>query len=272
METNANPQNTPQNITTSVVYGIAIGIGAFVFFTILFFILGGILLGVSGVVTDGSALMPIVYCSPSIGVVCAIVAGIRDGRNKYKELRKNDVRNSIKNSIRNNIRIEPLELQSIASERKSNPAEFQEEEMQKWKTGFIKIGWMEEIGKNTETALKESSEEHRTAQEPLLCVAYADVKENRITGVRFNQVDLYSPFTAFIATSNRIILIHPAKKIVKVIEYKNIHEVEKNSHAHSKTYTISTISGDTVEIDVNFSSKDNETIVDAFFKRTTSAK
>jgi len=266
MESQPNVQNNVKNIARSILAGIGITIGIFLFGTLLIGAIGMFLVSMSS--CWESCPLAVIAISPFLGGLIAVVAGINGAWKQYQTLLRNDIRNHIKN----NIKIDPLELQSIASERKSSPAEIQEEEMSKWKAGFIKIGWMEEIGKNTETALKKSPEEHRTFQESLLCVTYADVKGSHITGAWFNQVDLYSPFTAFIATSNRIILVHPEEKIVQVIEYKNIREVEIISHAHSKTYTISTLSGDTVKIDANFSGKDDEIIVDAFFERTTSAR
>jgi hypothetical protein len=237
------------------VGAIISGILIFMFFTIF------------GTFTEVGPMM-VIYVSPIIGGLAAIITGIRGGQNEYKALLRND---SMK-VIRNNTKINLAELRSITDDTKSNPIEIQEEELPKWKAGFIKIGWMEEIGKKTETALKMSIEKHRTKQEPLLCVTYADVEGSHITGIWFNQVNLYSSFSAFIATSKTIVLVHPVREIVQVVEYKNIRKVEINSHLPSKTYTLSTFAGDVVKIDVNFDGKDAETIIDSFFERIASAK
>ncbi len=165
-----------------------------------------------------------------------------------------------------------LELQSLSNEKRAKPSEIRDNEIALWKMGFSKIGWLQEIGKNTRTALINSPDEYGTAQEPLLCVTYADENSSHISGARFNQLDLFSPFTALIATSNRIVLIQPKKKIVKVIEYKNVREVGNFCNVYSKTYEISTVSGDTASIDVEFSGKDDIKVIDAFFERITSAK
>jgi hypothetical protein len=165
------------------------------------------------------------------------------------------------------ILINTVELQSLASERKANPAEIQDNEISKWKEGFSKIGWLESIGQNTRVALLNSLDEYGTKREPLLCVTYSDVKGSHLTGVWFNQVNLSSPFTALIATSRRIVLVQPKEEIVQVIEYKNIHKIESIHQSNSKVYTISTISSDTATIEIAFCSKDDEIVVDAFLDR-----
>jgi hypothetical protein len=171
-----------------------------------------------------------------------------------------------------NMSTNTFELQSFASERKAIPAEIQDNEISKWKAGFSRIGWFERIGQHTRAALLLSPDEYGTKREPLLCVTYANVNGSHLTDIWFNQVNLSSPFTALIATSTRIVLVQPQKEIVQVVEYKNIHQIEAIQQSNSKVYTISTIAGDTVKIEIAFSSKDDSIVVDAFFERISYTK
>jgi len=146
----------------------------------------------------------------------------------------------------------------------------QSDEIVKWKAEFNKIGWLEDIGQNTKASLSSSPDLYGILREPVLCITYADVKGSRITGLWFNQTDLFTPFTALIASSQKIIFVQPNKNVVKTIQYTNITKVESISQANSTTYTISSSIGDSAIIKITFRKADDKVIVDAFLKRISS--
>ena len=161
-----------------------------------------------------------------------------------------------------------VELQGTITEKKSNPSEIKDDEISKWKAGFSQIGWLEAIGQNTKAALSNSSDE--ISRDPLLCVTYADVKGSRITGLSFNQTDMFSNFTALIATSQKLIFVQPDKKLVNVLAYKEISKIERGKKDNSKAYRITSNSGKSVILTVDYQNADDEKIVDMFLERITS--
>ena len=165
-----------------------------------------------------------------------------------------------------------VELQEIVLERKAIHAEIQPDEIGKWKAGFDKIGWLETIGENTRSALSTSPDGYGTIREPLLCVTYADVKGSRITGLSFNDMDLYDSFAALIATPTRIILVNPKKAVVKFVEYGKITRVENIAQGVSTLFAITSVTGETAKIKVDLKNPEDENIVKIFFERISSTK
>lgn len=159
------------------------------------------------------------------------------------------------------------ELQEVTSEARINPTEIQDSELAKWKTGFIQIGWLEEIGQNTQMALSKSANDYRISKDTLLCVSYADIKGSHITDLSFNQINIFSSFLALIATSQTLVFVRPDKKFVQVLEYKDINKIEGSKKFNSKTYSIISKSGDSATLTVDYKNTEDENIVDLFFER-----
>jgi hypothetical protein len=165
-----------------------------------------------------------------------------------------------------------IELQEITAEAKTKPTEIRDQELTKWKAAFSQIGWLEPIGQNTKNLLSSSPNLYGISREPVLCVTYADVKGSHIIGLAFNQTNMFSPFTALIATSEKFFFVNPDKKITKVLEYKDIHKMENGKRAKSVTYNIVSKFGDSAMLTVEYKDSSDEKIVSAFFERVASAK
>lgn len=174
---------------------------------------------------------------------------------------------TIKTKSQDNYKLIIPELQEVVSEARTNPTEIQDSELVKWKTGFIQIGWLEEIGQNTQKALSKSGNEYRISKDTLLCVSYADVKGSHITDLSFNQTNIFSSFLALIATSQTLIFVRPDKKFVQVIEYKNINRIEKDTKSNPIIYNIISKSDDSATLTINYKNTEDEKIVDLFFER-----
>jgi uncharacterized membrane protein YeaQ/YmgE (transglycosylase-associated protein family) len=160
-----------------------------------------------------------------------------------------------------------IELEEITNEKRINPSKIQDEEVAKWKAGFSKIGWLEEVGKNTKRVLSLSSDEYGITRDHLLCVTYADAKGSRITGLSFNGINMFSRFSALIATSQKLILVRPDKGLVEDFDYQNIQKVERGKKAGTNAYRITSKLGDVAIIFTEYQNSDDEKIVNLFFDR-----
>lgn len=174
---------------------------------------------------------------------------------------------TIKTQSQANYKLIIPELQEVISEVRTNPTEIQDSELAKWRTGFIQIGWLEEIGQNTQKALSKSGNEYIISKDTLLCVSYADVKGSHITDLSFNQTNIFSSFLALIATSQTLIFVRPDKKFVQVLEYKNINRIERDKKSKTIIYNIISKSGDTVALTIDYKNTEDEKIADLFFER-----
>jgi len=106
MESQVNQNDKAKYISKSVLTGIGKGIGAF----LLTGIIGFVLFILSTFIWFESIPMLILGLTILVSGFVAIIAGIKGGQNKYKEL------------------IEESDLQSIASEGKSDPSDIQSDE------------------------------------------------------------------------------------------------------------------------------------------------
>jgi len=164
------------------------------------------------------------------------------------------------------------ELQKFAVETKAKPTEIEDGEIPNWKSGFSKIGWLEDLGENTKDALLKTQEGSSILREDFLCVTYADVKGSRITGLLFNHLNMFSNFTALIATPQKLIFVQPLNDIVNIIEYKNISKIDFGIEENSKYFTIHSRFGDTAKIKVTFNNSEDELIVHLFLERISSVR
>lgn len=160
-----------------------------------------------------------------------------------------------------------IELQEITTINKTNPTEINKDEILKWKAGFSQIGWLESIGQNTKDVLSSSYSE--ITRDPPLCITYADTRGSRIVSLSFNQTDMFSEFTALIATSEKLFFVRPDRGIVNSLAYKDISKVERGKKANSKAYRITSNSGDTVILAINYQNTVDENLFNLFLERIT---
>lgn len=165
-----------------------------------------------------------------------------------------------------------LEIQEIKNKTKSKTSEIKNDELIKWRSGFSQIGWLETIGQNTKTTLSSFHGEHEISTDSLLCVTYADVKGSRITKLSFNQTDMFSPFTALIATSRKIFFVRPDNKLVNSFEYSEINKINHSKKSNSTTYNIVSKFGDKALVTIEFVNEDEEKFIQKFFERILSIK
>ena len=144
--------------------------------------------------------------------VGAFTKGLRQGLNLARESTLSPLPQL---GISASLKFIPLELQEVTAAKKPNHVEIEGDEIEKWKAGFSKIGWLEEIGHNTNKALSGSTDKYGLLKEDLLCVTYADVLQgSRFTSLFFNGGDLFARTTALIATSHRFVFVSRAMNIV----------------------------------------------------------
>jgi hypothetical protein len=74
------------------------------------------------------------------------------------------------------------------------------------------------------------------------------------------------------ATPTRIILVNPEKPVVKFVEYGNIMRVENIAQGVSTLFVITSVTGETAKIKIDFKSPEDENIVKVFFERISSTK
>jgi len=158
-----------------------------------------------------------------------------------------------------------MELQEITKDKKTKLNETDYDEIKKWRFGFSIIGWFEEIGKNTKIALSDYYNEK--FRDSLIFVTYLDFKGSHITGLLFNQTDMFSNSSAVIATSQKLIFVLPNKKIINTIEYKDIERIERGRYAKLKAYRIILNNSQSVMISIDYQNEDDEKLVDMFLKR-----
>lgn len=160
-----------------------------------------------------------------------------------------------------------LDLETIVSEKKQNPSGISSDEAAKWREGFHYLSWSDGIGRNTQDALESAKIDIASLNRDLLLTVYTDSKYSRITEVWFNDTDLSSPFTAFIATSTKIIFVKPAANLVVSVKFIDIKEIEPIKYFNNETYTISTFSENKVKATMEFGNQQHETFIDLFFER-----
>lgn len=159
------------------------------------------------------------------------------------------------------------ELKEFVEKREDQPLEIKEKERRDWKEAFNNIGWVEDIGRNTEAALKESNLDIQNIKEDLIFISYGDTEGSHLSYLKYNNNDLTSAFTSIIADSNQLIFVLPSKKIVEKIKYKDIQNLEINKNQDVKVYEILTVQGESVTIEFEFQSNFDESLVDLFIKR-----
>jgi hypothetical protein len=160
-----------------------------------------------------------------------------------------------------------LELETIVSEKKQNPSGMTDYEITKWREGFQWLAWSDLIGRNTQTALEIFKINSKELSDNSLFITYPDSEFCRITEVWINQIDLSSPFTAFIANSTSLIFVKPKDNLVVSIKYNEIKIIEQIKTSGNITFTISTFSGDKAKIKIEFGNRENEIFIDLFFER-----
>jgi len=158
------------------------------------------------------------------------------------------------------------ELEEITATAQTNPQEIQEDEISKWVAGFNKIGWLEKIGQNTRNALT-TSPDNGVERDHLLCVTYADTNGCRITGLSVNKIDMFSSFSALIATSQKLILVRPDKKLVKVFDYKDVQKIEHGKKNRISVYQITSKMGDIAMVFIDCQTEDATKLITLFFDR-----
>lgn len=180
---------------------------------------------------------------------------------KYKEVVANSARHQ------ENSKSIVSKLQEITAEKKEKTLPIQGDEINTWKSGFKQIGWLENIGLNTQKILSNSLVEDEISSDSLLCVSYADVKGSRITSLYFGEIDMYSQYTVFIATTNKFIIVRPDKKLLKSVGYSEIDSIATNVAGASGIYNIRTKSNITIFLNIKFSIFEDQKILDLFFER-----
>lgn len=151
--------------------------------------------------------------------------------------------------------------------------EFQDNELAEWKSKFRKIGWYEKIGQNTQNALRSASITSEITDKNLLFVTYADIKGSRITGVWCNKINFLSPFTALIATTNKIYVVNPENKNMCYVSYKDIRQLDVSIQAKNTTnYLLSFNIDDKLNINIEFANSDDKIVVDTFFDKVKTGK
>ena len=160
----------------------------------------------------------------------------------------------------------------VTPEEKSIPGEMAEAEIAKWKAAFQQIGWLEDMGPKTRLALSNSKDHFGLLTEPVLFVTYEETTGTHFTGFWFNQINLFEPYSALIATSKRLLLVDPMDQIVHFVEYKNIVQIEREIRANTCIYTLLLKSGDSIHIRIRFDREEDEIIVNAFFERIAASR
>lgn len=164
-----------------------------------------------------------------------------------------------------------IQLHALAEESETYPSAITEQEISLWQTGFKEIGWLANVGFNTQSVLTDNQ---INITEPLICVAYADTNGSRVSGIRFNNQDLSSSYSAIIATSKRIFLVDPIKKAVKHINYESISGIQRGGKPNLiRDYNLKTFYGASAIIEIQFiDSEDDFVIVDSYFRRLASIR
>lgn len=164
------------------------------------------------------------------------------------------------------------ELKEIVEKKENRPFEIQEEEMLIWNQAFRKIGWMEDIGRNTQSSLIKSSLDPEKIKDNLIFVSYMDTKGSHLADLEYNNVDLSSPYTSIIANNKQLVFVLPGNKTVEKIDFDSIENVEMEKTTNTKIYTVSTSRGVSASIEIEFHNKIDESLGDLFFKRINHTK
>lgn len=194
-----------------------------------------------------------------------IISGDKLLINAFIKRHKEEVQNSYSHQTHSKSVIS--KLQEINTEKKENPTPFQDDEIATWKSGFKQIGWLEDIGLNTQKVLSNSPIKDEFSNNSLLCVSYADVKGSRIAGLYFGEIDMFSQHTVFIATTKKLVFVRPDKKLLKSIEYSEIESIATNVAGALGVYNLKTKSGITLFLNIKFINFEDQKILDLFFER-----
>ena len=158
-------------------------------------------------------------------------------------------------------------LKEIVEKKEGQPDEIKEEEVFSWYQAFNKIGWVEDIGKNTQSSLIKSSLDPEKIKNNLIFVSYGDTKGSHVVNLEYNNVDLSSPYTSIIANNKQFVLVQPSTKTVETIDFHSIENVKMEKTTNTKIYKVYTKKGISASIEIEFQNNIDESLADLFFKR-----
>lgn len=138
-------------------------------------------------------------------------------------------------------------------------------EIPKWRSGFQRIGWFEDLGSNTKKFIS-SSKHAPILHDPLVCVTYSDVEMNKLVSLRFNSNIISSRLCGFFATSSALLLISLEDGIIHSIPFNTIGAVtvSKKTNNHF-IYHIETTTLDSADIEVDFKEQEGIAFLNSFF-------
>jgi hypothetical protein len=138
-------------------------------------------------------------------------------------------------------------------------------EIPKWRSGFQRIGWFENLGSNTKKFIS-SSKHAPILQDPLVCVTYSDVETNKLVSLRFNSNIISSKLFGFFATPSALLLISLEDGIIHSIPFNTIGAVtvSKKTNNHF-IYHIETTTLNSADIEVNFKEEEGIAFLNSFF-------